>query len=62
MLEKFKKENCLTNKELAKMLNVSEMTVYRVLHKKSIGPKVIKSIAKLLNTEVIKVYEYYKQL
>lgn len=61
MLEQYKKEHGLTNAELAELLGVNPMTVFRAIHYKKVGPKMMKAIAKLLDIDVVKVYEYYKQ-
>ena len=61
MLEKYKKEHHLTNKQLADILNLSEITVFRIIKHNKIGKKSIKAIANLLNIKEIDVYEYYKQ-
>lgn len=61
MLREYKKQHKLTIKELAKRMNVSTATVSRILVNKNVGTKAIKSVAKLLNKEVLEVYEYYKQ-
>ena len=60
MLEKYKKENHLTNKALAEMLGVTQITVWRILNEHRVGRKSIEAMSKLLNVEEIEIYEYYK--
>ena len=60
MLNRYKRIHHLTNKQLSKLLGLSQMTVFRILHNKNIGPKSIKAMAKLLNVSELEIYEYYK--
>lgn len=61
MLQRYKEEHGLSNKELAQLMGVEVITVYRILKNEHVGPKSIRAIAKLLNVKEIDVYAYYKQ-
>lgn len=61
MLQRYKEEHGLSNKELAQLMGVEVTTVYRILKNEHVGPKSIRAIAKLLNVKEIDVYAYYKQ-
>lgn len=60
MLERYKKEHNLTNKKLAEMLGLTQITVWRILNEHRVGRKSIQAMSKLLNIEEIEIYEYYK--